>query len=170
MIQRIAITGPESTGKSYLAEQLAKHYNAAWVPEYAREYLTRLGRPYDYNDILVIARKQYALNHKKWNKNTRFVFCDTELIVTCIWCKIKYGKCHPWIVDHIPVQQFNLYLLTDIDLPWEPDPLREHPDLREQLMKMYIDELEQRKLPYRIISGSKKQRLLNAIEVINNLQ
>ncbi|HHN47586.1 MAG TPA: ATPase [Bacteroidales bacterium] len=170
MTKRIAITGPESTGKTWLARQLAAHYKTNWVPEFARDFLFRLNRPYNYQDILLIARQQYFLNQKAGEKATGFLFCDTELIVTKIWCEVKYGKCHAWITDHIPKQKFDLYLIPDIDLPWEPDPQREHPQMREKLMQLYIRELETRQFPYHIIKGQNEERLKNAILVISQSQ
>jgi NadR type nicotinamide-nucleotide adenylyltransferase len=169
MIKRIAITGPESTGKTWLAQQLAKHCKSIWVPEYAREYLIKLAKPYDYDDILKIAQNQFITNREAQEKANRFLFCDTELIVTKIWCEVKYGKCHPWIEEHIRKQNFDLYLLTDIDLPWEPDPQREHPHLREHLMELYINELESRNFPYSIVSGQQDDRLKNAIKALGKL-
>lgn len=169
MIKRIAITGPESTGKTSLTRQLADHYHAVWVPEFARDYLTGLSRQYTYDDILYIARNQFRLNSEARSETSDFVFCDTELIVTCIWCKVKYGKCHSWITEHIRQQEFSLILLTDIDLQWEPDPLREHPGMREYLMQLYIEELEERDLPFRIVNGSHEQRVQNAIKIIEEV-
>ncbi|MBE0663937.1 MAG: ATP-binding protein [Bacteroidales bacterium] len=169
MSKRIAITGPESTGKSSLASELATHYETTWVPEFARGYLSDLGRPYNYDDILVIAMNQFRLNNEATQLANRFLFCDTELIVTKIWCEVKYGKCHQWIEEHILKQNFDLYLLTDIDLPWEPDPQREHPHMRQHFMELYIDELESRHFPYRIIAGQQEERLKNAITALNEI-
>jgi nicotinamide riboside kinase len=94
------------------------------------------------------------------------LFCDTELIVTKIWCDVKFGKCHPWIEEHILKQNFDLYLLTDIDLPWEPDPQREHPHMREQLMQLYLAELEKNQFPFQIIRGVGEERLRIAITTL----
>nr|WP_317045233.1 ATP-binding protein [Formosa algae] len=35
---KIVLFGPESTGKTVLAKQLAAHYNTVFVPEYSRTY------------------------------------------------------------------------------------------------------------------------------------
>lgn len=168
MIKRIAITGPESTGKSWLATELAAHYKTTWVPEFARGYLSELGRPYNYDDILVIARNQFRLNNETPKLANRFLFCDTELIVTKIWCEVKYGKCYRWIEENILKQNFDLYLLTYIDLPWEPDPQRERPHMRQQLMDFYINEMEIRHFPYSIINGQHEERLRKAIIAVEN--
>lgn len=167
MISKIAITGPESTGKSSLSEQLACHYNTTWVPEYAREYLENLNRPYNKNDIVIIAKNQIKSEYARIKKANNFLFCDTDLIITKIWSEVKYNDCDQWILDNINKNMYALFLLCNIDLPWENDALREHPDERDYLMKLYKNELSARKFPFFIISGVAKDRLNNAIKVID---
>jgi len=163
---RIAITGPESTGKSELARALADHYETLWVPEFAREYLENIHRPYDENDILLIAKEQMRIENKTLSLAKRFLFCDTEALVTKIWSIVKYGHCDPWIPEQINSNPHDLYLLCNIDLPWEEDPLREHPDKREYLLQLYVNELKANKLPYGLVSGFGVNRLQNAINII----
>ncbi len=167
MIKKIAITGPESTGKSILTEQLAKTFNSTWVPEYAREYLDQINRPYSYEDILAIARAQFQKMKDAVDTAGQFIFYDTELLVTKIWCDFKYGKCHPWILNQLNNQDIDLYLLMDIDLPWQPDPQREHPDKRKILFDLYQTEMEKRNWPYEVISGTGDPRLENALNAIS---
>jgi NadR type nicotinamide-nucleotide adenylyltransferase len=163
---KIAITGPESTGKSMLAEQLAEHYHTLWVPEYAREYINNLDRPYNQEDILEIARGQIRSETSISLQTGDLLICDTELIVTKIWSEVKYGNCDPWILNMLENHTYDLYLLCDIDLPWEEDPQREHPHEREYLFNLYKEELTGRALPFFVISGVGKKRLNNAIRVI----
>ncbi len=168
---RIAITGPESTGKSWLAEHLADHYNTQWVREYAREYLERIVNPYTYQDILEIAKGQ-LFSEIKVSENMaegQLLFCDTEFIVTKIWCIVKYGRCHRYIRSLVKNHRYDLYLLCDIDLPWEYDPLREHPRKREFLLELYKSELEKNGLPHAIIHGTGDDRLKKAVKAIDNL-
>jgi NadR type nicotinamide-nucleotide adenylyltransferase len=166
---KIAITGPESTGKSALAKHLAAHYHTLWVPEYARHYLQQFGRDYAFDDILHIARQQQQSQLAFEALSAGMLFSDTELLVTKIWCEVKYGRCHKWIDENLQQQIFDLYLLTDIDLPWEYDALREHPHQREMLFGMYQKELEKYKFPYVIISGIGEQRLRNAVQAVDKL-
>ena len=168
MIRRIAITGPESTGKSMLAEQLATHYHTAWVPEYAREYLEKLGRPYEEKDILLIAQGQLDREAIQLKKATNYLLCDTEMLVTKIWSEVKYHRCDPWILDALENHRYDLYLLCDIDLPWQYDPLREHPFQRQFLFDLYFNELKNRKFPYALICGTGSNRLQSALKAIEN--
>ncbi len=169
-MKTVAITGPESTGKSQLAAELAAHYQTIWVPEYAREYLTLLGRSYVYSDVLKIARKQFSMMKEVPPGAKETMIIDTELIVTKIWCDVKYGKCHPWIIKNIDKQQVDLYLLTNIDLPWQHDPLREHPHLREHLFALFKSELETRGYRFAVINGIGEERLINAIQAVEKIR
>jgi NadR type nicotinamide-nucleotide adenylyltransferase len=168
MIRKIAITGPESTGKSILAEQLALHYQTAWVPEFAREYLELLGKPYQEKDILHIAQGQLSSEESKISMASGYLFCDTELLVTKIWSEVKYHRCDPWILDAMRSHRYDLYLLCDIDLPWQFDPLREHPDQRQYLYDLYFNELKTRNYPFALVHGTGADRLANAVEIIEN--
>ncbi len=163
---RISVTGPESTGKSWLAEHLAEHYNTKWVPEFAREYLESINRPYTYDDILIIAQNQYRLE-KLAAEDTGLLFCDTDFCVTTIWCRVKYNQCHAWIEQMISENRYDLYLLCDVDIPWQYDPLREHPEMRRELFVMYQHLLDENKCNYRIVSGLGDERLLNAIRFVD---
>ncbi|KAF5037346.1 AAA domain protein [anaerobic digester metagenome] len=137
---RIAITGPESTGKTTLTEYLAARFGGFAVPEFARAYLENTGRPYNYNDILHIAQQQ-ILSEDQAAKTNEMVFCDTELLVTKIWCDDKFGRCHSWIIEELQQRDYDLVLLCNTDMPWEPDPQREDPDRREYLMNLYRNQV-----------------------------
>jgi NadR type nicotinamide-nucleotide adenylyltransferase len=164
---KIAITGPESTGKSWLAEQLAIHYLTVWVPEYAREFLSKTGGRYDYEDILAIAKGQLSSEEEMTDKVSGILFCDTEFLVTWIWCEVKYGNVHSFIEESAKNHRYDLYLLCNIDLPWEFDPLREHPDMRQKLFEMYKHKLELLNVNFRVISGTGRDRLEGAIYEID---
>lgn len=164
----MAITGPESTGKSELARSLAEHFNTSWVPEFSRGYLSSLGRNYQYGDILEIARGQYAAEQDRIHEANEVIFIDTEFIVNKIWCEDKFGQCHSWINEMIGRHVYELYLLCNTDIPWTPDPLRENPDDRERLFQMYLQELNKRQLSYHIIEGSGAGRTNMAIQIVEN--
>ena len=169
-VKKIAIIGPESTGKSWLAEQLASHYSTSWVPEYAREYLDTIDRPYVQEDLTEIAKGQLELEGRKMEEAHNFLFCDTNLIVINIWSDHKYGNTDPFILNHLQVEGYDHYLLTNIDLPWEPDPLREHPDMRDHFFKVYHQYMLKHRHPFDLISGVGESRLKNAITAIDSLQ
>ncbi len=166
MIYRIAITGPESTGKSWLTKELAKKFNTTYIPEYAREYIANLNRPYDFEDIEIIAREQLIQEENSIIKANNFIFLDTDFFVTKIWSEFVYQQCSAWITDQLIKHPYHLHLLCDIDLPWEYDPQREHPHKRKELFDLYQSELIKSNRPFEIISGTGEARLESALNAI----
>jgi NadR type nicotinamide-nucleotide adenylyltransferase len=158
-IIRIAVTGPESTGKTTLAKELAKKYNTVWVPEIARNYLTHLNRPYEEKDLAEIARLQRSEEEKLINKANQIIFCDTEMLVIKIWSEFKYKSVDPYILNELQNQNYDAYLLCGTDLPWEYDVLREHPGMRESLYKLYYSELEKMNAPFIEVWGTVEERI-----------
>lgn len=165
---RIALTGPESTGKSILCRQLADYFNEPWVPEYSREYLANLDDVYNFNDILMIARGQFEKEQKLLKYAGEYLFCDTDFTVTHVWSMVKYGKSHKWIEEMAIKHPYDMTLLCNIDLPWEYDPLRENPDNRDYLFNLYLVELQNRRAPFSIVSGKNDNRFYNALEILSN--
>lgn len=167
MAKQFVITGPESTGKSTLTKMLAQEYNTSWVKEYAREYLNKLGEDYTFEDVIEMAKIQLKSEKEAILKN-ELLFLDTDLTVFYVWIKEKYNKEVDWINEHFVQHQNKIYLLCDIDIPWEEDPLREHPSIedRKRLFGNYVDLLEKHKLSYDIISGDKITRLKKAKEIV----
>ena len=157
-IKKVAIIGPECTGKSELSQYLATELNTAWVNEYAREYVGNLDRPYTPEDLLAIAKGQIALEDRMAAKADRVLICDTNLYVIKIWSNFKYGYVDPWILRQIASRRYDLYLLTYVDIPWEDDPQREHPQQREQLYSLYYHEMKAQAVPFVEIKGDRMQR------------
>lgn len=155
---RVAITGPESTGKSTLSEQLARHYDTVWVPEFARTYVGNLNRGYTLADIEAIARGQLALEQEARQQAKRILFSDTDLLVIKIWSEHAFGHCPAWITEKLKQQNYNLCILMGVDLPWEPDPQREHPHLRQFFYDWYKRELQALSVPFVEVYGHQKAR------------
>lgn len=166
-IRKIAVTGPESSGKSDLCRELAMHYQTIWVPEYARGYLENLGRRYTYEDLEYIARQQVALEQKMLAEAHRFLFCDTELINIRIWAEYRFKKCPEFVIQGIQDADYDLYLLCTPDIPWEPDPLRENRDDRDALFEIFRKHLENEKKKYRVISGLGTKRIEMAKKILD---
>lgn len=166
---KVAITGPESTGKSTFSEQLAGHYQTIWVPEFARTYIGNMNKPYTLQDIEAIAREQYTLEQQMRQQANGLIFSDTDMLVLKIWSEHAFGHCPDFIKERWEQQNYNLYLLMGVDLPWEPDPQREHPHLRRFFYDWYKRELQIINAPFVEISGKEQERFLKAIEHIDAL-
>lgn len=168
-IKKIAIIGPECTGKSELSQFLAGHYQTAWVPEYARAYLDNLNRPYNQDDLLKIAHGQLRLEDEYARDAQKVLVCDTNLYVIKVWSQFKYGTCAPEILRQIETRRYDLYLLTYVDITWEADPLREHPDQREALYNIYYHEMKAQQVPFVEIKGDRELRRSAALRAIDSL-
>ena len=170
--KRILILGPESTGKSTLAEKLAKHFAEPWVPEVAREYLEKLDRPYAYEDLLQIGKKQMRTEDELAMQAQNYLFCDTDLRVIQVWSQHRYGKVDPWVLEELSRRTYDLILLCAPDLPWQADPLREHPELemRQQFFEIYKQLSQASGFPWVLISGDTAERLSTAIQAVGSLK
>ena len=112
--KKIVVIGPESTGKSTLCEQLAAKFNTIWVPEFARQYLLSLGRPYHYDDLLIIAKGQLEQEDRLVaSLKNALIFIDTDMYVMKVWCEFVFGKCHSFILDEIVKRKYDAYLLCN---------------------------------------------------------
>lgn len=167
--KKVAIIGPECTGKSTLAATLARAFETEWVPEYARNYIERLNRPYEKNDLTKIAHGQIRLEDEWIQSARRVLFCDTNLVVIKVWSEHKYGDCDPEILEALKSRHYDLLLLTNIDIPWVADPQREHPDKRDYFWKIYLHEAAQSGIPFVEVSGDPAQRLATATQAVNNI-
>ena len=172
-MKKIVIIGPESTGKSTLSAQLAEHYQTAWCPEFAREYLqAKGGNKYDFADLLNIAHGQLELEDMMLAQaRNGLYFIDTDMYVMKVWCEVAFDQCHTWILRQIANRSYDFYLLCNTDLPWTPDALREYPDpsFRKKLYHIYKDILVNARTPWAEISGTDTQRLQTAVRIIDTL-
>jgi len=168
---KIAILGPESTGKTMLAGKLADHFNAPWVPEYARQYVEKLSVPYTYDDVCNIALKQLEEEKEAalMDSTAGYVFFDTELIITKVWFLYRFGSVPGFVTEQFDSGFFDLYLLCSPDLPWEPDPVREHGEDREYFFNWYKKEIDKTGKPCFIVTGSGEQRFQNALNGLKSL-
>lgn len=162
---KIVVIGPESTGKSTLCEDLAKHFCVAFVPEYAREYLKQKGTNYELKDVENIAKGQLRLEDEHTEK---LQILDTNLYVHKVWLEEKYNTRIDWIEQEIFERKYDHYLLCNIDLPWQTDPLREHPSLidRQRLFNRYYELLLQDGTPFSLISGNREERFNLALQLV----
>ncbi len=168
-VKRIAIVGPECTGKTDLSGFLAQHYQTKWVPECARSYIDKLNRPYSKDDLVAIAQAQLFLEDRLAEQANKVLICDTNLVVIKIWSEFKYGNCPPAITNEMLSRKYDLHLLTFIDIPWTDDPQREHPDKRELLYDLYKTELTRSATTFVEIKGSQGLRRKTAIDAIDSV-
>ncbi|NRD19120.1 ATP-binding protein [Winogradskyella eckloniae] len=171
---KVVLFGPESTGKTTLSRQLARHYHSVWVPEYAREYLQNKWnnerKTCEPNDLLPIAIGQMKLENSLAQKTDSVLICDTDLLETKVYSEAYYlGTCNPILNTYALKNSYDLYFLTYIDTPWEADDLRDKPNERERMFNAFETTLKTYNKPYVLLKGNKEQRLKTAVQHIDNL-
>lgn len=166
-IKKIAIVGPESTGKSTMSIALAKHYNVAWVPEYARYYCAALKQDCTLQDEINMFHGQIALEESVLAiAETNFIICDTTFLTVKIWSDEMLGETPQIVLDALKTRSYDFYILLDIDLPWQEDPLRDFPHMREHFMNVWHKELKALNANYVVVGGI-ESRLQNVIAAID---
>lgn len=171
---KIVLFGPESTGKTTLSEMLARHYNTVWVPEFAREYLqdkwNNERKTCEHDDLIPIAIGQMQLENSLAKKADKILICDTDLLETKVYSEEYYGGFVDDELDKAAMQnQYDLYLLTYIDTPWEADDLRDRPEQRQEMFDAFENALINNNRSYISLKGNVKNRLSKAIEAIDNI-
>jgi len=168
---KIAVVGPESTGKSAMGEALATHFDTVCIPEFARFYCEGLNRQYTPEDELAIFHGQVAIEKAMAPlARNNLLICDTMILTIKIWCDHLFGYTPQVVLDALQKVDYDYYLLMDIDLPWVADPLRDFPNDREYFMDVWHQELQALGARYQVVSGFGNIRLKNALEEILRFQ
>ncbi|NCT16700.1 MAG: nicotinate-nucleotide adenylyltransferase [Flavobacteriaceae bacterium CG_4_8_14_3_um_filter_34_10] len=171
---KVVLFGPESTGKTTLAQALAKHYKTHWVPEYMREFLQQKWnlkkQKCTKEDLLPIALGQMNLENELANDANKLLFCDTDLLELKVYSEVYYeGFCPPEIEKAAVQNQYDFYFLMYIDTIWEEDDLRDKPGERDALFYVFEKALKKAKRPYTILKGNKENRIKEAIQLVDDL-
>lgn len=166
-LKRICLFGPESTGKTTLAQALASHYQTRWVPEYAR-MLIESNNTLHKEDIILIAKGQCALEDAIAPMANKRLFCDTDVLATMLWSKWLYQSCPKEVEALAYKKTYDLYLLMSPDLEWIPDQARYFPEKRQEFFDNCREMLEVNKRPYVVITGTGNDRLQCAIQAIES--
>jgi NadR type nicotinamide-nucleotide adenylyltransferase len=164
---KIAIVGPESTGKSTISSALAKHYQTVWVPEYARYYCEGLTAACTLQDELNMFYGQLALEKSmEVVAKNNLLICDTTFMTVKIWSDHQLGETPKPVLDAIQAHSYDHYLLLKNDLPWEEDPLRDFKDMGDYFMEVWRKELNNINASF-VEVGGVENRLENAITEID---
>jgi NadR type nicotinamide-nucleotide adenylyltransferase len=171
---KVVLFGPESSGKTTLSRHLARYYNTVWTPEFARAYLQKKWnnerKTCEKKDLIPIAIGQIKMENKLAKKADKLLICDTDLLETKVYSEEFYGG----FVDEklnkaASENQYDLYLLTYVDTPWEKDDLRDRPEQRLEMFTAFENALKKHKKNYIILKGDKETRLKNATEAIDKI-
>jgi len=171
---KVVLFGPESTGKTTLSEHLARHYNTVWVPEFARRYLQNKWNnerlTCEHSDLIPIAIGQMKMENYLAHKADQVLICDTDLLETKVYSEEYYGGFVDTDLDEAALQnQYDLYLLTYVDTPWEADDLRDRPEQRKEMFNAFEDSLKKHDRPYVLLKGDLNARIQTAVKAIDKI-
>lgn len=167
---RVVVTGPECTGKTTLARQLAAYYNASWVAEYARTFVQQRQSPPTADDVEAIATGQMRLEDEAVAAGPSLLILDTDLISTVVYARHYYGEVPGWIELEARRRRGDLYLLAGIDVPWAADGMqRDRPADRAGMQELFREALAERGATVRELQGNAPRRLSAAVEAIEAL-
>ena len=171
---KVVLFGPESTGKTTLSKQLARHYNTVWTPEFARAYLQKKWnnerKTCEVSDLLPIAVGQMHLENRLAKKADKLLICDTDLLETKVYSEEYYGGFVDEKLNKASEEnKYDLYLLTYIDTPWEEDDLRDRPALRFEMFTAFENALKKHNKNYTLLKGDKETRLKAATTAIDEI-
>jgi len=162
---RVCLTGAESTGKTELAKELARHFSAVLVPEFAREYALARQNELSYSDVGPIAHVQ--MEREDSVKESHLIILDTDLLSTVVYSRHHFGAVPQWVQTKAAERLADLYLLLDVDVPWIWDPVRDSGETRLELHEDFRSALGEFGARYELISGTWEERLRRSIEVID---
>jgi len=165
-VKRVCVFGPESTGKSTLAINLARHFRTLSVPEWARTMISHRNDDLLESDLPLFARGQAAAEDALARQAYRLLFVDTDALISAIWSDWLYGRCDDSILKIANSRQYDLYLLTDVDVPWVADPQRYLPEKRMEFFERCKAELDKRSRPYVIVRGTWDERMATAVQAV----
>lgn len=165
-LRTICLHGPESTGKSTMAPRLAKHFGGVCVAEFGRTYCETFGTDLTMADLVTIAKAHDAKAQAAIAAGTFPVVLDTDPLMTEVWAEMLFGRRDPWFGQWTATAE--IYLLYDIDLPWEDDGTRFFGTTarRQRFFDLSRAALDRRNVPWGIVRGSGDARWLSALAAV----
>jgi NadR type nicotinamide-nucleotide adenylyltransferase len=172
-VKRVCVVGAESSGTTTMAHALADHYKTVWVPEYGRHYAEDKMRgetePWRSEEFVHIASAQSRREDEAARLAYRVLICDTDAFATCIWHERYKGFSSREVEAIAMTRRCDLYLITDVDIPFVQDGTRDGEHMRAWMHRRFLDELATQETPHALLSGSHRQRLRTAVQLIDRL-
>lgn len=171
-VKRIVIIGSESSGTTTLARALAEHYRTVWVPEYGRTYSEGrqyVGQPWRTDEFVHIATEQVRMEDALALLANRVLICDTDAFATSIWHERYMGAPSDDVKAITASRKYDLYVVTDVNIPFEQDDIRDGESFRQWMQGRFIEELSKGPTPMILVSGPHEERFAAAVKRIDEI-
>lgn len=168
-VKKILLLGAESTGKTTLAQALARHYQTSWVGEYLREFVIEQKRLPQPCEQLHIARTQIAHERVALATAHNYLFCDTGPCMTALYSAYCFGECPAELTDLAQQHRYDLVLVTHTDIAWQADGIqRDSPAAQLAIHQQLRALLQDWGWDYTLVSGTKEERLKQVASLLDN--
>jgi NadR type nicotinamide-nucleotide adenylyltransferase len=171
-VRRVVVIGSESSGTTTLARALAEHYRTVWVPEYGRTYSegrVHSSQPWRSDEFTFIAIEQARMEDALAALANRVLICDTDPFATAIWHERYMGTASPEVQAIADARTYDLYIVTDVNIPFAPDDIRDGESFREWMQGRFIDELSKKPTPMIVVTGPHEERFAAAVKKIDEI-
>ena len=170
-IKRVCLIGAESTGKTTLAQALAREHDTLWNPEYGRPY-TEIGRdpagPWTSAEFTHIARIHCWYEDFHASQARRVLFCDTDAFTTAVFHEVYLGVPASGF-EELVARAYDLYLVSGLDVPWRHDGVREFEEQRRWMHERYLQRARESGTPWLLLEGARDERLAAALAAVDRL-
>ncbi len=168
----VVLTGPESSGKSWLSNLIQAHFGGVLVGEYVRHFIDSQARDTCYADIEAIAQGQLAWEDAARAGQPSLLILDTHLLSNILWSNTLFGACPAWIEQALLARHYDLHLLLSPEaVNWHDDGQRCQPHLAERQAFFQATEqwLQQHHQPFQVLQGDWQERKVAAFEAVSRL-
>jgi HTH-type transcriptional regulator, transcriptional repressor of NAD biosynthesis genes len=162
-VRRVCLVGGESSGKSTLAQALARSFETEHVREYGRELWVRRCGALTFDDLRRIAERQVALEEAAARRANRLLFCDTSPLTTLCYSQCLFGRADP-VVERLADRQYDLCVLCAADFDFVQDGTRRGAAFRARQQAWYLEQLARRRVPWMLVTGGTEDRVAQVRE------
>ncbi len=171
LVHRVVVAGAESTGKTTLAEALARHFRTVWVPEYGRMYWhgrsNLANQGWHSEEFRHIASTHYRMADELARRaSDGLLVLDTDALVTNVWHHRYLGELDPDVSEMATLHRPDLYLVVPPDFEWVQDGTRESQDQREDMHRLTLELVERSGAAYEVLGGTHEERMAGAIAAV----
>ena len=169
----VVFVGAESTGKSTLAQHLARRQGASFVPEIGRFIWEEKQGQLTADDYVEISERHRAAEDAAVGQASGpWVFVDTNALTTLL-----LGLCFGQVTEPAPptllrhagecrARYLHHFVCAD-DIPYEEEPgVRENADWRTHIQRLVLEDLERRDIGYTVLTGTLEERAAKVMEVL----